>query len=190
MNPPYFSLKIRLLFTDFFRIQFRIRIRIRIRNVYFGSGSGFGSFRIRNTGRYGTYISNRYTRKWVLGGGGVVNRVSQSQTNRYNSPRQHLPLKKGNFQSSQARLKSCCVKGLCMFVYGCVYLCSGGKQCAAGGLACDSVRRHPRTVLRSAGIVQGTWYKIHGANESSPSCRRISYASRLLCCPSSAGLCK
>ncbi len=33
MKPPYFSLKIRLLFTEFFRIQFWIR------NVYFGSGS-------------------------------------------------------------------------------------------------------------------------------------------------------
>ena len=41
---PFFDLKIRLLFTALFRIQFwirfRIRIRIRIRNVYFGSGSG------------------------------------------------------------------------------------------------------------------------------------------------------
>ena len=48
---PFFDLKIRPLFTDFFRIRFRIRfriqiwirfriqIRIRIRNVYFGSGS-------------------------------------------------------------------------------------------------------------------------------------------------------
>jgi hypothetical protein len=40
---PFFGLKIRLLFTDLFRILFRIqfwiRIRIRIRNVYFGSGS-------------------------------------------------------------------------------------------------------------------------------------------------------
>jgi hypothetical protein len=48
---PFFGLKIRLLFTDLFRIQFRIRIRIR--NVYFGSGSdpdpakSFGSLRIR-----------------------------------------------------------------------------------------------------------------------------------------------
>jgi len=48
-KPPYFSLNIRLLFSDLFRI----RIRIRIRNVYFGSGSdpdpakSFGSFRIR-----------------------------------------------------------------------------------------------------------------------------------------------
>jgi hypothetical protein len=47
MKPPYFSLKIRLLFTDLFRI------RIRIRNVYFGSRSdpepakSFGYFRIR-----------------------------------------------------------------------------------------------------------------------------------------------
>jgi hypothetical protein len=45
MKPPCFSRKIRLLFIDFFWIQFRIRIRIRmqirirIRNVYFGSGS-------------------------------------------------------------------------------------------------------------------------------------------------------
>ncbi len=43
MKPSYFSLKIMLLFTDFFRI----------RNIYFGSGSdpakSFGSFRIRNT---------------------------------------------------------------------------------------------------------------------------------------------
>jgi hypothetical protein len=31
MKPSYFSLKIRLLFTDLFRIQFRIRIQIRIR---------------------------------------------------------------------------------------------------------------------------------------------------------------
>jgi hypothetical protein len=45
---PFFGLKIRLLFTDLFRIRFRIwfrirnriRIRIRIRYVYFGSGSG------------------------------------------------------------------------------------------------------------------------------------------------------
>ncbi len=54
---PFFGLKIRLLFTDLFRIWFRIRfrsrIRIRIRNVYFGSGSdldpakSFGSLRIR-----------------------------------------------------------------------------------------------------------------------------------------------
>ncbi len=50
---PFFGLKIRLLFTDLFRIRFRIRIRIRIRNVYFGSGSvsdpakSFGSLRIR-----------------------------------------------------------------------------------------------------------------------------------------------
>ena len=36
---PFFGLKIRLLFTDLFRIRFRIRIRIRIQNVYFGSGS-------------------------------------------------------------------------------------------------------------------------------------------------------
>ncbi len=65
MKPPYFSLNIRLLFSDLFRIRFGIRIRIRIRNrirnVYFGSGSdpdpakSFGSlrfrirFRIRNT---------------------------------------------------------------------------------------------------------------------------------------------
>ncbi len=59
MKPLFFSLKIRLLFTDLFRIQLRnrIRIQIRIRNVYFGSGSNpepaksFGSFRIqiRNT---------------------------------------------------------------------------------------------------------------------------------------------
>ncbi len=61
MKPPGFSPKIRLLFIDFFRIQFQIRIqiririwiRIRIRNVYFGSGSdpdpakSFWSFRIR-----------------------------------------------------------------------------------------------------------------------------------------------
>ncbi len=45
-----------LLFSDFFRILFRIRIRIRIQNIYFGSGSdpdpakSFGRFRIRNTG--------------------------------------------------------------------------------------------------------------------------------------------
>jgi hypothetical protein len=32
MKPPYFSLKIRLLLTDLFRI----RIRIQIRNIYFG----------------------------------------------------------------------------------------------------------------------------------------------------------
>jgi hypothetical protein len=48
-KPPYFSLKIWLLFTDLFQIQFRIRIR----NVYFGSESdpdpakSFGSFQIR-----------------------------------------------------------------------------------------------------------------------------------------------
>ncbi len=55
---PFFGLKIRLLFTDLFRIRFWIRIRIRIRNVYFGPGSdpdpakSFGSLRIRirNTG--------------------------------------------------------------------------------------------------------------------------------------------
>jgi hypothetical protein len=57
---PFFGLKIRLLFTDLFRILFRIqfwiwiriRIRIRIRNDYFGSGSGQKFrfwFRIRNT---------------------------------------------------------------------------------------------------------------------------------------------
>ncbi len=53
VKPAYFSLKIMLLFTDFFRIQFWIRIRIRSRNIYFGSESdpdpakSFGSFRIR-----------------------------------------------------------------------------------------------------------------------------------------------
>ncbi len=49
MKPPYFSLNIRLLFSDLFRIRIRIRIRNpdpksgseirirnRIRNVYFG----------------------------------------------------------------------------------------------------------------------------------------------------------
>ena len=52
MKLPYFGLKIRLLFTDLFRIQFLIRIR----NVYFGSGldpdpaKSSGFFRIRNTG--------------------------------------------------------------------------------------------------------------------------------------------
>ena len=58
MKPPYFSLNIRLRFSDLFRI----RIPNRIRNVYFGSGSdpdpakSFGflririRFRIRNTG--------------------------------------------------------------------------------------------------------------------------------------------
>ncbi len=53
MELSYFGLIIRFLFTDFFRIQFRIRIWIQIRNVYFNSGSvpdpakSFGSFRIR-----------------------------------------------------------------------------------------------------------------------------------------------
>ncbi len=53
MKPPYFSLNIRLLFPDLFRIRIRIRIRNRIRNVYFVSGSdpvpakSFGSLRIR-----------------------------------------------------------------------------------------------------------------------------------------------
>jgi hypothetical protein len=58
VKPAYFGLKIMLLFTDFFPIQFRIRIRILIRNVYFGSESdpdpaksfGFFRIRIRNTG--------------------------------------------------------------------------------------------------------------------------------------------
>ncbi len=56
MKPPYFSLNIRLLFSDLFRIRIRIRIRNRIPNVYFGSGSdpaksfGFLRIRIRNTG--------------------------------------------------------------------------------------------------------------------------------------------
>jgi hypothetical protein len=56
-TPPPFSLNIKLLFTDLFRIRFRIRVRIRTRDVHFGSGSdldqakSFGSirFRIRKT---------------------------------------------------------------------------------------------------------------------------------------------
>ncbi len=61
MKPPYFSLNIRLLFSDLsgsgfesgFESGSEIRIRNRIRNVYFGSGSdpdpakSFGSLRIR-----------------------------------------------------------------------------------------------------------------------------------------------
>ncbi len=64
MKPPYFSLTIRLLFSDLFRIRIRIPIRIRIRNpdpkqdpkclFRFRIGSGSGQkfrirFRIRNT---------------------------------------------------------------------------------------------------------------------------------------------
>ncbi len=94
MKPPYFSLKIRLLFTDFFRI--RILIRIRIRNVYFGSGSDpdpakiFGSiqFRIRNNAslkRYRavrTYLFENFTCMlallWYRKGRGM-GRAAQSQ---------------------------------------------------------------------------------------------------------------
>ncbi len=68
MKLPYFSLNMRLIFSDLFRIWFRIRIwiriRIRIRNVYFGSGSdpakSFGSLRIRFRIRNTASVTQRY----------------------------------------------------------------------------------------------------------------------------------
>ncbi len=81
MKIPFFGLKIRLLFTDLFRIRFRIRIRIRIQNVYFGSGSdpdpanSFGSLRIRFRIRIRNAAWGASNPKVILMLGSVLNQL-------------------------------------------------------------------------------------------------------------------
>jgi hypothetical protein len=74
---PFFGLKIRLLFTDLFRILFRIqfwiRIRIRIRNVYFGSGSDPDPVKSFGSGSGSGSATLQYIQAvWGCGGWGCV----------------------------------------------------------------------------------------------------------------------